>query len=66
MKGKDGTWIALTKARFTGDANPVENINATVDGDRFLLATGGEAKLGSVKLRDTMSRLPSGVVLPKE
>jgi len=66
VKGKDGTWIALTKARFTADANPVENINAAIDGDRFLLATGGEAKLGSVKLRETMNRLPSGVVLPAD
>lgn len=66
VKGKDGTWIALTKAHFTADANPVENINAAVDGDRFVLATGGDSKLGSVKLREAMSRVPSGVALPKE
>ncbi len=37
IKTKDGQWAALTRARFTGDANPVKNVNADVDGDRFLL-----------------------------
>ncbi|MSR54425.1 MAG: DUF3472 domain-containing protein [Gemmataceae bacterium] len=66
VKGRDGTWIALTKARFTADANPVENINAAVEGDRFLLATGGETKISGTKLKETLNRLPSGVVLPED
>lgn len=66
VKGKDGTWVALTKARFTADANPVENINAWVDGDRFGLATGGGTKNTGAKLKDTLSRPPTGLTLPPE
>jgi hypothetical protein len=37
-----GEWVALTKARFTGDATPLNNMDAGVNGNRFWLATGGE------------------------
>ncbi len=66
VKGKDGQWVALTKARFTADANPVENINAAVEGDRFVLATGGEVKNTGAKLREFLTRPPSGIELPKD
>lgn len=65
VQGKDGQWLALTKARFTADANPVLNINAAVADDRFLLATGGDTKNDGVKLKETMNRAPSGLLLPK-
>jgi hypothetical protein len=66
VKGKDGQWIALTKARFTADANPIENINAAVEGDRFVLATGGEVQNTGAKLKEFLVRPPSGIALPKE
>lgn len=40
--GQDGAWSFLREAKFTGDRNPVLNINAGRSGDAFFLATGGE------------------------
>lgn len=65
VESKTGQWSALTRARFTADANPVTNINATVDHDRFLLATGGAIKNDGAKLQESMNRAPSGITLPK-
>ncbi len=45
-----GTWKYLTKIHFTGDANPVTNIDCGIEGDRFFLATGGHIENKSVKL----------------
>ena len=59
VAGKDGELIALPKARFTADSNPVTNINAVVDGNEFVLVTGGETKNTGTKLREVMS-LPAG------
>ncbi|AGA29870.1 DUF3472 domain-containing protein [Singulisphaera acidiphila] len=59
VMAKNGDWTSLSKARFTGDSNPVTNINAFVDGDQYALATGGETENNGVKLRELMS-LPSG------
>ncbi|HEY7315725.1 MAG TPA: DUF3472 domain-containing protein [Gemmataceae bacterium] len=58
IKSKDGEWKALTKARFTADRNPVVNINAVLDGERFILATGGDTKNSDTKLGAIME-LPS-------
>jgi hypothetical protein len=66
IKTKDGQWVALTRARFTADSNPVTNIDAGVDGARFFLTTGGETKNSGTKLQDFMNRLPGGVNLPPE
>lgn len=41
VQAPSGDWQPITKARFTADANPVVNIDAGIDGDRFFLATGG-------------------------
>ncbi len=49
-----GDWEPILKARFTADANPVTNIDAGIDGDRFFLATGGEIENQNVRLRDLM------------
>lgn len=38
----NGDWVALTKARFTGDATPLDNIDAGVKDRRFWLVTGGD------------------------
>ena len=58
IKTKDGQWTALTQARFTADSNPVMNINAGIEKDRFFLATGGETKNTGTPLRESM-RLPA-------
>ena len=60
VKGADGRWVALTRARFTADSNPATNIDAAADGDRFLLGTGGETKNTGAKLNDAIDRSPSG------
>jgi len=41
----------LNEARFTADANPVENIAAGLAGDRFFLATGGDTVNDQAELR---------------
>lgn len=62
-----GEWVALAKARFTGDRNPVTNIDAGVETGRFFLATGGETKnagtpLGKlITLPDRRPVLPEGL-----
>lgn len=53
---KEGTWAALDKARFTGDSNPVMNINAKLKDGRFYLGTGGTIANADTKLKDTMKR----------
>ena len=74
VKSKDGKWQRLSRARFTADSNPVTNINALLDGERFILATGGETKNTGVKLREWLESkpgkqthpegLPAGTLIP--
>ena len=56
---KEGEWTPLLRASFTGDSNPVLNINAAIKKDRFTLATGGDTENTGTKLKETME-------LPKE
>src|SRR5262249_53534119 len=65
VKTLDGQWVALTRARFTADSNPVTNIDAGAQGDDFYLATGGATKNTGVQLGRTVDRTPAGLVLPK-
>lgn len=55
----DGKWQELTKAQFTADSNPVVNINAKLDGNRFWLGTGGELVNSDTKLREYVNRTES-------
>jgi len=66
VKAKDGQWTALTRARFTADSNPVKNVNADVDGDRFLLASGGDTKNSGAALGDVLDRPPGVGPLPAD
>jgi hypothetical protein len=50
----DGSWQPLLKARFTADANPVENIDAGLKEGWFYLTTGGKTVNSGTKLRETM------------
>ncbi len=56
-----GEWSPIVEARFTGDANPVLNIDAglTKAKDRFFLATGGATENLTTKLKEKLA-------LPKE
>ncbi|MFM8328471.1 MAG: DUF3472 domain-containing protein [Pirellulaceae bacterium] len=55
----DQAWKPLLDARFTADANPVENIRAEAIGERLMLATGGDAAIGPVALRGMLNSEPS-------
>lgn len=65
VKTLDGNWVALTRARFTADSNPVTNIDAGLEGGRFFLVTGGETKNTGTRLGKTMERPPPGLDLPE-
>jgi hypothetical protein len=63
VKSAEGTWVSVTKARFTGDANPVVNINAGVKDNHFFLGTGGALENKDTPLGKTMER-PAGKDIP--
>ena len=52
----DHQWVALTRARFTADSNPVTNIDAGKEGAEFFLATGGNTTNDHAKLDETIDR----------
>lgn len=58
VRGADGRWVSLTRARFTADSNPAKNIDAGVDGTRFYLATGGMTRNERAKLGEEFDRPP--------
>ena len=53
----NGDMVALTKARFTGDATPLDNIDAGVKDHRFWLTTGGDVT-NHVPLKSMLSWTP--------
>jgi len=61
VRGTDGRWVALTRARFTADSNPALNIDAGLDGDHFFLMTGGGTTNAHVTLGQTIDRPPGGI-----
>jgi hypothetical protein len=58
----EGNWAALRQARFTGDANPVMNIDSQMVESRFELATGGMIANEHNPLNRVMT-LPDDVVI---
>ncbi len=64
VKDKNGQWHSLSRARFSGDSNPVMNINAGIKDNWYYLQTGGETKNDDVPLWDYMNRAPEGLSLP--
>jgi hypothetical protein len=62
VRTKDGEWVAARKARFTADSNPITNIDASVDGERFFLATGADTRNDGTRLGGTI-QLPATVTL---
>ncbi len=57
----NGDWVALTKARFTGDGTTLDNIDAGVKDRHFWLATGGDVQ-NHMPLKSILSWTP--VALP--
>lgn len=55
----DHQWVALTRARFTGDANPATNVDAGADAATFFLATGGSTQNDHAKLDSIIDRAPA-------
>lgn len=75
LQAEDGKWQPVLKAKFTGDGNPVMNIDAGVEKDRYFLATGGEIENKTIPLWQAMDldpalprELPAGlpIIEPKE
>lgn len=56
VKTAKGEWLALDKARFTADANPVLNVDAGPTAGRYFLATGGDIENKTTKLREMIAR----------
>ncbi len=56
VKSAKGEWVALDKARFTADANPVLNIDAGATAGRYFLATGGDIENKTTKLKEQIAR----------
>lgn len=56
IRTSSGKWVALRRARFTADRNPVLNINAGSDEAGFFLATGGDTKNTNTPLWKYISR----------
>lgn len=66
IKTVEGEWKQLTTAKFTGDGNPVVNIDSGMSQDqRFFLATGGEIENKTVKLNDKMTVAKPAAERPK-
>ena len=59
-----GDWAELTQAKFTGDATPLDNIDAGVAAGRFYLATGGNTT-NTLALRASVTR-PASSQRPPE
>ncbi len=61
IKTTSGGWLELTKASFTADATPLDNIDATVRENRFQLATGGD----TTKTTQLHATLKRGTTAPR-
>jgi hypothetical protein len=65
VRTRAGDWVALTRATFTADSNPIMTINAGVKDNQFFLATGGDTR-NVTPLHSVIQRPPYGVSdLPK-
>ena len=59
VRGLDGKWVELTRATFTADRTPLDNIDAGVRDKTFYLATGGDVA-NKTPLKTVITRPPSG------
>lgn len=57
VRTKEGDWVALNRATFTADNNPLENIDAGIAQETYFLATGGDTR-NATKLGTTLVREP--------
>ncbi|RLS59003.1 MAG: DUF3472 domain-containing protein [Planctomycetota bacterium] len=56
VQSPKGEWSPLKKARFTGDGNPVMNVDAGLREGRMFLATGGEISNTTIPLWKSMEQ----------
>ncbi len=63
VRSAEGTWQSIRQARFTGDANPVMNIDSQIVESRFELATGGMITNEHNPLNQVMT-LPEAALTP--
>jgi hypothetical protein len=66
VKSTGGDWVRLTRARFTGDSTPLDNVDASAsdkDGS-FRLATGGDTR-NTHPLNSLLQHDPPGLSLPE-
>lgn len=56
VQSPNGDWSPLKKARFTGDGNPVMNVDAGLREGRMFLATGGEISNATIPLWKSMEQ----------
>jgi hypothetical protein len=66
VKTTKGDWVALNKARFTGDSNPVLNIDAGRREESFFLSTGGDIENKTTKLRELIEKQTTQTAPPAD
>ncbi len=69
VRNGKGEWNPILEARFTGDSNPVLNIDAglTKSKDRFYLVTGGDTENTTTNLKDKLTQPKDAkLVAPKD
>ena len=67
IKTIDQTWQPISRAKFTGDANPVVNIDAGLVRGRMFLATGGAIENSSIPLgKEIEIQADSGATRPAD
>lgn len=66
-------WKPVLKAKFTGDKNPVMNVDARMEGTGYILATGGDLTNNGTPLFQSLPERPAGkspnipsALLPKD
>ena len=64
VRSTEGKWMQLTQARFTGDSTPLDNIDAAVQGDGFVLTTGDGTRKHT-ELQTLLTRPPSDQPPPR-
>jgi uncharacterized protein DUF3472 len=64
VQTREGDWVSLKQAIFTADPTPLENINAGVMPNGFLLETGGSVR-NKLPLQARLERLPTGLSVPE-
>jgi len=60
LKEGNADWKPVLKAKFTGDKNPVMNVDARMEGTGYILATGGDITNKGTPLFQSLPERPAG------